>query len=226
MSCGSGGGRAGAIRYPRPRRVLRAGSRRAGRPGRGDLGNLGITAQGLLLLGGADFLGLRLTAGTAFTMLHVAGVVLAAWGTGLAARRFLRDRDLVVQLLVTGVAANLAVYVLSTMAYAVTQTREIAAVLPFSAALAGRLLAGRLLAGRLKAARLAPVLLVVLLGYLAGMARDQSAVGRRTEPAAHLLAGGPASVHRPVRLLEVERCHANQRRPGPDPGRGRVRRTA
>ena len=41
----------------------------------------------------------------------------------------------------------------------VTQTREIAAVLPFSAALAGRLLGGhllggRLLAGRLKAAKL------------------------------------------------------------------------
>ena len=71
-------------------------------------------------------------------------------------------------------AVNLAVYVLSAMAYAVTQTREIAAVLPFSAALAGRLLAGRLLAGRFKAARLAPLLLVVLLGYLAGLAREIS----------------------------------------------------
>ena len=109
--------------------------------------NLGITAQGLLLLGGADFLGLRLTASTAFTMLHVVGVFLAAWGTGLAAWRFLRDRDLVAQLLVTGVAINLAAYVLSTKANVVTQTREIDAVLPFSAALAGRLL-GRAGAGR------------------------------------------------------------------------------
>jgi len=134
--------------------------------------NLGTTAQGLLLLGGADFLGLRLAASTAFTMLHVVGVLLAAWGTGLAAWRFLRDRDLVAQLLVAGVAVNLAVYVLSTRANVVTQTREIAAVLPFSAALAGRLLGGRVLAGRLKAARLAPLLLVVLLGYLAGLARD------------------------------------------------------
>ncbi len=33
--------------------------------------NLGIAVQGLLLLGGADFLGLRLTASTVFTMLHV-----------------------------------------------------------------------------------------------------------------------------------------------------------
>ncbi len=141
--------------------------------------NLGITAQGLLLLDGADFLGLRLTASTAFTMLHVVGVFLAAWGTGLAAWRFLRDRDLVAQLLVAGVAVNLAVYVLSTKANGVTQTREIAAVLPFSAALAGRLLGGRVLggralAGRLKAAKLAPLLLLVLLGYLAGLAYEIS----------------------------------------------------
>ena len=142
--------------------------------GTGLVHNLGITVEGLLLLGGADFLGLRPTVGTAFTMLHVVGVSLAAWGTWLAARRFFRDRDLVAQLLVTGVAVNLAVYVLSTRANVVSQTREIAAVLPFSAALAGRLLAGCLLAGRLKAARLAPLLLVVLLGYLAGLAREIS----------------------------------------------------
>jgi hypothetical protein len=99
----------------------------------------------------------------------VVGVFLAAWGTWLAARRFLRDRDLVAQLLVTGVAINLAVYVLSTRANVVSQTHEIAAVLPFSAALAGRLLDGRL-----RAAKLMPLLLVVLLGYLAGLAHEIS----------------------------------------------------
>ncbi len=133
------------------------------------LRNLGITAQGLLLLGGADFLGLRLTASTVFTMLHVVGVFLAAWGTGLAAWRFPRDRDLVTQLLVAGVAINVAVYVLSTKANVITQTREIAAVLPFSAALAGRLLAGQL-----KAAKLVLLLLVVLASYLVGLARELS----------------------------------------------------
>jgi hypothetical protein len=131
--------------------------------------NLAVTFEGLLLLGGADFLGLRPTASTAFIMLHVVGVCLAAGGTWLAARRFLRDRDLVAQLLVTGVAINLAVYVLSTRANVVTQTREIAPVLPFSAALAGRLLAERL-----KAAKLMPLLLVVLAGYLAGLAHEVS----------------------------------------------------
>jgi hypothetical protein len=136
--------------------------------------NLGSAAQGLLLLGGADFLGLRLTASTFFTMLHVVGVVLAEGGTCLAAWRFLRDRDRVAQLLVAGVAINLAAYVLSTRAGVVTQTREIAPVLPFSAALAGRLLGGRLLAGRLKAAKLVPLLLVVMLGYLVGLAGEIS----------------------------------------------------
>jgi len=132
--------------------------------------NLGVAGQGLLLLGGADFLGLGLTAGTAFTMLHVAGVLLAASGTCLAARRFLRDRDPVAQLLVTGVAVNLAIYVLSTKASVLTQTREIAAVLPFGAALAGRTLAGPLL----KVRAVPPILLVVLLGYLAGLAYEIS----------------------------------------------------
>src|ERR1035438_8719509 len=184
--------------------------------------NLGITAEGLLLLGGADFLGLRLAAGAAFTMLHMAGVFLAAWGTWLAARRFLRDRDLVAQLLVTAIVINLAAgaaftmlhmagvflaawgtwlaarrflrdrdlvaqllvtaivinlaaYVLSTQADSVTGTREIAAVLPLSAVLAGRLLAGRLMT-----ARLVPLLLVVLLGYLAGLAHE---IGQPPVPA-------------------------------------------
>ncbi len=131
--------------------------------------NLGIASQGLLLLGGADFLGLRLTASTVFTMLHVVGVVLAAWGVCLAAWRFLRDSDRVAQLLVAGVAINLAAYVLSTKANVVTQTREFAPVLPLSAALAGRLLAERL-----KAAKLMPLLLVVLLGYLAGLGYELS----------------------------------------------------
>jgi hypothetical protein len=131
--------------------------------------NLGIAAEGLLLLGGADFLGLRPTVGNAFIVLHVVGVFLAAWGTWLAARRFLRDRDLVAQLLVTGVIINLAVYVFSTRANVISQTHEIAPVLPFGAALAGRMLDGRL-----RAAKLMPLLVVVLLGYLAGLAHEIS----------------------------------------------------
>jgi hypothetical protein len=131
--------------------------------------NLGIAAEGLLILGGGDFLGLRLTAGTAFILLHVVGVFLAGWGTWVAARRFLAGRDLVAQLLVAGVAINLITYVISTQVVSATSTREIAAVLPLSAALAGRLLAVRL-----TAARLVPLLAIVGLGYLAGLAYEVS----------------------------------------------------
>ena len=133
-------------------------------------GSLGVAGQGLLLLGGADFLGLQLHASAAFILLHLVGVALLAWGVLAAARRFLAGRDLVAELLVAGIAINLITYVISTQAVNVTSTREIAAVLPLSAALAGRLLAGRL-----TAARLAPLLLaIVAVGYLAGMVYEVS----------------------------------------------------
>jgi len=72
----------------------------------------------------------------------------------------------------------LAVYVLTTRAGVVSQTREIAPVLPFSAALAGRLLGGQALAGRLKPALTVPLLLAVMLGYLLGL------VGEISQPSA------------------------------------------
>jgi hypothetical protein len=126
--------------------------------------SLGVTGEGLLLLGGADFLRHQLSLGTVVLVLHLGGVILAGLGTWVAVTRFLRDRNLVDQLLVVAIAANLAAYIVSTRADGIAGTREIAPVLPFAAVLAGRLLAERLLA-----ARLAPVLIVVLAGYLAGL---------------------------------------------------------
>jgi hypothetical protein len=132
-------------------------------------GHLRVAAEGLLILGGADFLGLQLHASAVFILLHVVGVALLVWGICVAARRFLAGRDLVAQLLVAGVAINLVTYVISTQAVNSTSTREIAAVLPLSAALAGRLLAGRL-----TASRLVPLLAIVAVGYLAGMVYEAS----------------------------------------------------
>jgi hypothetical protein len=126
--------------------------------------SLSVTGEGLLLLGGADFLGHQLSLGTVVLLLHLGGVFLAGLGTWVAAKRFLRDRNLVDQLLVVAIAANLAAYIVSTRASGIAGTREIAPVLPFAAVLAGRLLAERLLA-----ARLAPALIIVLAGYLAGL---------------------------------------------------------
>jgi hypothetical protein len=131
--------------------------------------NLAIAGQGLLLLGGADFLGLHLTGLIAFALLHVVGVLLAAGALWLAARRFLRDLGLVDQVLAAAVLINLASYVLSTYAETLSSTRQIAAVLPFSAALAGRLLGPRLMA-----AGLVPVLAAVLAGYLGGLGYEIS----------------------------------------------------
>ena len=128
------------------------------------LRSLSVTGEGLLLLGGADFLGHQLSLGTVVLLLHLGGVFLAGLGTWVAAKRFWRDRNLVDQLLVVAIAANLAAYIVSTRADGIAGTREIAPVLPFAAVLAGRLLAERLLA-----ARLAPALVVVLTGYVAGL---------------------------------------------------------
>ncbi len=136
------------------------------------LRHLVTAGEGLLLLGGGDFLGMRPSGRSAILVLHLAGVVLAGCGVWLAARRFLRDNDRIGQLLVAGIVINLAAYVLSTEAGRVTQTREIAAVLPLSAALAGRVLAGRL-----RAAGLVPLLAVVAAGYLAGLAQEVSQPG-------------------------------------------------
>jgi hypothetical protein len=95
-------------------------------------------------------------------LVHLAGVVLAAWAVWVGARGFFRDRDLVPALLVTAVVINLAALLLSTRLVNILSAREIAPVLPFAA-----VLAARLLSARLAAARLMPLLLTGLLGYVA-----------------------------------------------------------
>jgi hypothetical protein len=125
---------------------------------------LGITGQGLLLLAGADFLGLRPGASTAAAFLHLAGVLVLGLGVLLGVRRFGRDLGFVDQMLLTAVALNLGLYAFTTAAVSIQSTHEIAIVLPFSAVLAARMLADRVLAVRYVPA----MLLVVLAGYLAG----------------------------------------------------------
>ena len=131
--------------------------------------NLGITAQGFLLLGGADFLGLRLTASTVFTVLHVVGVFLAAWGTGLAAWRFLRDRDLVAQLLVRAWPSTWpSTCSAPRLTWSPRPARSMSccrSALPWPDAC---------WPGGSRRAKLVPLLLVVLLGYLVGLAREIS----------------------------------------------------
>jgi len=126
--------------------------------------NLRVTGICLLVLAGADFIGVRQAVRSGFEMLHLVGAALGACAIAVAAWRFPRDRDVVAQLLLAGIVINLVAFAVGTHAVEITYTREITPVLPFAAALAGRLLARRLLA-----MRLAPVLIVVLCGYLAGL---------------------------------------------------------
>jgi hypothetical protein len=124
--------------------------------------NLLQTYQGILLLFGANFMGQRAGVVVALAMVHLIGIGLAGWGLCAATRRFF-SYDMAVQLMVAGTFISLAAFALGPNAGQLFSSREFAAVLPFSAALAGRTLATRL--GR---ARLVPALMLVLAVYVAG----------------------------------------------------------
>jgi hypothetical protein len=115
------------------------------------------TAQNVLGLFGADGYGTHPGGGTVVGVVHLVGLCLAAWGAAAAVRHFWRDADVVAQLLVAGVVFNLGAYL---GAISLAGAREIAAVLPF-----GAVLAGRMLGARIAKARLVPVLGVLLVGY-------------------------------------------------------------
>jgi hypothetical protein len=141
--------------------------------------NLPIAAQCLLLLPGAEFLGLPAGASTLFVALHLVGVAVAAAGIAVGVWRFRRrDADLVSQLLLAGIVVNFVGFVVTTHVYFVASAREIAPVLPFAAVLAGRELGPYLGAPRPSRHRLrtprgrlvaVAALGVVLAGYLAGL---------------------------------------------------------
>ena len=130
--------------------------------------HLPVVGQGLLLLLGADFIGLPAGMTTFFIMLHVVGVALAACGIAVAAWRFFRD-DRVSQVLLAGIVVSVATFAASRHVAGLPTSREVAPALPFAAALAGRELARPLTAIRLARRALLPALGVVLVGYLAGL---------------------------------------------------------
>ena len=138
-------------------------------------GNLPIVSKGFLLLGGAYLPGPPAGVQDWFTALHLVGIALAACAIAVTAWRFFRGEDLVPQLLLAGVAVNVAAYLFGTHAVSLSNAREMAPVLPFAAALAGRQLPG-LLSARVTVRRVAvPVLGLVLAGYVAGLARELTA---------------------------------------------------
>ena len=162
-----------------------------------------VTFHAALNIFGANVVAAHSGLELAFAVLHLAGAGLAAWAACLAALRFFRARELLVPALAVAIAVNLAGFLLTAQTLAAT--REIAAVLPLGAVLAGRLLAGRLLAPQRLAPRrlaprrlagkalrvpLGPVLAVVAAGYLAalGYGAAQPAVPAMSQPLATWLA--------------------------------------
>jgi hypothetical protein len=136
-----------------------------------------LTLEGILNVYGADFFhlsngsllgpglgGLPMAAGIALAAVHLVGVALAAWGFFRAFRYFCDASDLISPVLATAIVVNVAAYVLSVIPVGVFDTREILAVLPFGAVLAGRMVPGRLAA---VPRRLKPALACASAGVLA-----------------------------------------------------------
>ena len=142
--------------------------------------HVGRAIEGIFTIYGAGFGGLSPGLAAAIAVVHLAGLALALWGVCRAFRHFFSARDLIVPLLATGIVANLAAYVLSSVPSGWFDVREILAVLPF-----GAVLAGRLLAGSLARARLQPVLAALLGCYALALgygAAQPSAVADSEHP--------------------------------------------
>lgn len=140
-----------------------------------------VTIDGLLNMFGADFVG-QSGWDAVLAVAHLVGIALVIWGILATLRRFFSwPGDLVSQVLVVAIIANLAAYIPSTLAEATDlNAREFAVVLPFAAVVAGRQLGPRLADSRLadlrprafrlsggpRAAFLLPVLCVALVASL------------------------------------------------------------
>jgi hypothetical protein len=150
-----------------------------------------LTMEGILNIYGADFFtvskgnlwgpasgSLGTTVAVVIAVVHLVGVALAIWGVSRAFRRFFSS-DLIASLLAAGIVLNLAAYVFSIDPQTLFDTREILALLPF-----GAVLAGRLLTGSLARARLEPALLGVLACYVIalGYGVAQPAVSDNEQP--------------------------------------------
>jgi hypothetical protein len=126
--------------------------------------HLRLTADGVLALYGADLSGLHPGVAAAFALVHLVGLVLAGSALGLAIWRFFRRDDLIVQVLTVAILINLAAFTISMLQGSAYSFRQIAAVLPLGAVVAGRLLPGQVV--RL---RLVPALGVILACYVASL---------------------------------------------------------
>jgi hypothetical protein len=105
-----------------------------------------------------------------FVALHLAGAIVVIWALGVAASRFFRFGELIVPVFAIAIVFNLGAYLVSPHARDLLGAREMAGILPLSAVLAGRTLGMRIFGQRALGQRakawFAPVLAVVMAGYL------------------------------------------------------------
>jgi hypothetical protein len=103
-----------------------------------------VTAEGLLALFGADFSGSHSRAGLAIAALHLVGAAAAAVACLIALRRLGRGGEPAVPGLALAIVFNVVAFLPTPYVQNLLSTREISAVLPFGAVLAGRVLAAPL----------------------------------------------------------------------------------
>ena len=155
-----------------------------------------VTLQAFLELFGANvfdtsFFGARPALEVVFVAVHLAGAILAAWALGVGLARIFRFGELIVPVFAVAIVANVGAYMISTHAQDLLGAREMAAVLPLGAVLAGRVLGDRIAAWT-RAAKgwFVPVLSVLAAGYLAalGFGAAQAVVPAQNQPLANWLA--------------------------------------
>jgi hypothetical protein len=156
-----------------------------------DLGNnLLITAKVMAVNFGAYFPDRGGPAGVALAVLHLVGLLATAAAVAVVAVRTLLGRggDRLAELVVLGVLVNIGAFVVSSLPIDLYSSRQVVAVLPLGAVLAGRVWGPPL--ARVRAFRRVAVaavaLLALLAGELAAHATARSAPGHGEDVAAWL----------------------------------------
>jgi hypothetical protein len=151
-----------------------------------------VTLQAFLELFGANVFGFSYFGAApvievVFVALHLAGVLAVVCAVGLAFRRFFRPGELMTGVFAVAVMANAVAYMVSDQSRNLLGAREMAAVLPLGAVLAGRILGEKIAAWMPPAARQArrgpwPAMALATLAVLA--AADLAGLGyRAAQPA-------------------------------------------